>query len=67
MEIASSCLKPANCKTVDADEVCAAAQSKPGIRVLVAGTENILDNLYFGAPRAHTGLASTTLLKWPAS
>ena len=25
------------------------AQSKPGIRVLVAGTENILDNLYFGA------------------
>lgn len=35
--------------TLYPDRGCAAAQSKPGIRVLVAGTENILDNLYFGA------------------
>ena len=39
----------AGCRPLVLTSAALPVQSRQGIRVLVAGTENILDNLYFGA------------------
>ena len=38
-------------------------QSNPGIRVVVAGTENILDNLYYGAADERAALGPALCLQ----